>query len=82
MLDRFRPQDVAARAGLTSEIVGGDPAEFIRELARKFATGGPSIAIAGGSAGAQSNGLFNVEEAAMFLNLAGRQRRLDGRSGP
>ena len=67
MLDRFRPQDVAARAGLTSEIVGGDPVEFIRGLARKFASEGPSIAIAGGSAGAQSNGLFNIE-AAMVLN--------------
>ena len=67
MLDRFRPQDVAARAGLTSEIAGGDPVEFIRGLARKFATEGPSVAIAGGSAGAQSNGLFNVE-AALLLN--------------
>ena len=67
MLDRFRPQDVVARAGLTSEIVGGDPVEFVRGLARKFATEGPSIAIAGGSAGAQSNGLFNVE-AALLLN--------------
>ena len=67
MLDRFRPEDVVARAGITSEIAGGDPVEFIRGLARKFATEGPSIAIAGGSAGAQSNGLFNVE-AAMVLN--------------
>ena len=67
MLNSFRPGDVASKAGLTSEIAGGDPAEFIREIARKFATSGPSIAIAGGSAGAHSNGLFNVEAAA-FLN--------------
>ena len=67
MLDRFRPQDVVVRAGLTSEIVGGDPVEFVRGIARKFATEGPSIAIAGGSTGAQSNGLFNVE-AALLLN--------------
>lgn len=67
MLNRFRPEDVVGRAGLTSDVVGGDPAEFVRGIARKFATEGPSIAIAGGSAGAQSNGLFNVE-AAMVLN--------------
>jgi anaerobic selenocysteine-containing dehydrogenase len=67
LLDNYRPENVAPLVGLTPEIAGGDPAEFIRKLARDFATHGPSIAIAGGSAGAHSNGLFNVE-AASFLN--------------
>ena len=57
----------SATSALRPKIAGGDPAEFIRKLARDFATHGPSIAIAGGSAGAHSNGLFNVE-AATFLN--------------
>ena len=68
MLNAYRPETVAPLVGLTPAIAGGDPAEFIRKLARDFATLGPSIAIAGGSAGAHSNGLFNLE-AATVLNL-------------
>ncbi len=67
MLNGYRPEYVVQRIGLSSEIAGGDPVEFVRKLARDFATQGPSIAIAGGSAGAHTNGLFNVEAAA-FLN--------------
>ncbi len=70
-LDNYRPENVISDIGLTSEIAGGDPAEFIRKLARNFATHGPSIAIAGGSAGAHSNGLFNVEAAAVLNWLVG-----------
>ena len=71
ILDSFRPEVVAPLAGITPEIAGGDPAEFIRKLARDFATHGPSIAIAGGSAGAHSNGLFNVEAASVLNWLVG-----------
>jgi anaerobic selenocysteine-containing dehydrogenase len=71
LLNNYRPENVAGDIGLTSAIAGGDPAEFIRKLARDFATHGPSIAIAGGSAGAHSNGLFNVEAATVLNWLVG-----------
>ena len=71
ILNSFRPEVAAPLVGITPEIAGGDPAEFIRKLARDFATHGPSIAIAGGSAGAHSNGLFNLEAAAVLNWLVG-----------
>ena len=71
LLANYRPENVIHQVGITPEIAGGDPAEFIRNLARDFATHGPSIAIAGGSAGAHSNGLFNVEAATMLNWLVG-----------
>ena len=71
MLNSFRPEVAAPLVGITPEIAGGDPAEFIRKLARDFAAHGPSIAIAGGSAGAHSNGLFNVEAASVLNWLVG-----------
>ena len=73
LLNSYRPEIVAPLVGISSEIAGGDPAEFIRKLARDFAghSHGPSIAIAGGSAGAHSNGLFNVEAAAVLNWLVG-----------
>ncbi len=71
ILNAFRPEVTAPLVGITPEIAGGDPAEFIRKLARDFAGHGPSIAIAGGSAGAHSNGLFNVEAATVLNWLVG-----------
>ena len=71
LLANYRPENVIHQIGLTPEIAGGDPAEFIRGLARDFATHGPAIAIGGGSAGAHSNGLFNVEAAAVLNWLVG-----------
>ena len=71
ILNSFRPEIAAPLVGITPEVAGGDPAEFIRKLARDFATHGPSIAIAGGSAGAHSNGLFNVEAATALNWLVG-----------
>ena len=71
MLNGFRPEAVAQLVGITPEIAGGDPAGFIRKLAHDFATHTPSIAIAGGSAGAHSNGLFNLEAAAVLNWLVG-----------
>ena len=68
ILNSFRPEVVAPLAGLTPEMTGGNPVEFLKDLARKFAASQPSIAIGGGSAGAQSNGLFNLE-AIYALNL-------------
>ena len=71
ILESFRPEVTAPLVGISPEIAGGEPAEFIRKLARDFAGHGPSIAIAGGSAGAHSNGLFNVEAAAVLNWLVG-----------
>ena len=66
-LNTFRPEIVAPLAGLTPAMTGGDPVEFLKNLARDFAKTRPSIAIGGGSAGAQSNGLF-ILEAIYALN--------------
>ena len=71
ILNSFRPEVVAPLVGITQEIAGGDPVHFIEKLAEDFATHGPSIAIAGGSAGAHSNGLFNVEASAVLNWLVG-----------
>jgi anaerobic selenocysteine-containing dehydrogenase len=71
LLNGFRPENVVEQIGLTSEITGEDPVDFVRKLARDFATHGPSIAVAGGSAGAHTNGLFNVEAAALLNWLVG-----------
>ena len=70
-LEAFRPEAVAQKIGLTDEIAGGDPVEFIRRLAREFANNGPSLAIGGGSAGATDNGLFNLEAIYALNYLAG-----------
>ncbi|MDA1127269.1 MAG: molybdopterin-dependent oxidoreductase [Chloroflexi bacterium] len=66
-LNTFRPEVVVQLAGLTPEMTGGDPVEFLKDLARRFARTRPSVAIGGGSAGAQSNGLF-ILEAIYALN--------------
>ena len=71
ILNGFLPEAVAQLVGITPAIAGGDPAEFIRKLADDFATHKPAIAIAGGSSGAHSNGLFNVEAATVLNWLVG-----------
>ena len=71
ILNAFRPEAVVQLVGITPEVAGGDPVEFIEKLATDFATHGPSIAIAGGSAGAHSNGLFNVQAASVLNWLVG-----------
>ncbi len=70
-LNTFRPEIVAPRAGLTPEMTGGDPVDFLKNLARSFARTQPSVAIGGGSAGAQSNGLFNLEAIYALNYLVG-----------
>ena len=77
ILNAFRPEAVAPLVGITPEIAASlsgtndGPVHFIEKLAEDFATHGPSIAIAGGSAGAHSNGLFNLEAAAVLNWLVG-----------
>ncbi|MDA0263557.1 MAG: molybdopterin-dependent oxidoreductase [Chloroflexi bacterium] len=70
-LNTFRPEVVAPLAGLTPEMTGGNPVEFLKDLARKFAGSSPSVAIGGGSAGAQTNGLFALEAIYALNYLVG-----------
>ena len=70
-LNNFRPENVASKAGLTPEMTGGDPVDFLKNLARSFARTRPSVAIGGGSAGAQSNGLFSLEAIYALNYLVG-----------
>ena len=51
-LDQYNPNQIATRVGISSD--------QIRDVARRFATERPSIAIAGTSAAAHTNGLFNI----------------------
>ncbi|MSQ13762.1 MAG: 4Fe-4S ferredoxin [Dehalococcoidia bacterium] len=59
-LRAFRPGDVAS--------VTGVPAEKIERIAKEFADHQPGVVIGGGSAGAHTNGLFNLS-AIYSLNL-------------
>ncbi len=72
-LEAFRPEDVAGRIGLPEDLHGQGPVEVIQGLARKFAAeeNRPSIAIGGGSAGAHTNGLFNLEAIYALNYLVG-----------
>ena len=62
-LEKWAPDLVADRVGVS--------AERIIEVARKFASDGPSIAFGGGSAGAQTNGAFNLTAVYALNVLAG-----------
>ena len=71
-LTDFSPEKVAPKLGWPLEMLGSKPAvEIIRELAEKFAKDGPSLAIGGDSAGAQQNGLFNLEAIYALNYLVG-----------
>ncbi|MBI4236224.1 MAG: molybdopterin-dependent oxidoreductase, partial [Chloroflexi bacterium] len=63
-LAAYAPEAVAAQIGATRDAV---TAEKIREVAKVLAANKPALVIAGGSAAARSNGLFNVK-AALALN--------------
>ena len=68
----FSPETVGPKLGWPPEMLGGkSAAETIRELALKFAKDGPSLAIGGDSAGAQANGLFNLEAIYALNYLVG-----------
>ena len=59
------------KAGLTAEMTDGNAVEFVKNLARSFAASRPAVAIGGGSAGASSNGLFNLEAIYALNYLVG-----------
>ncbi len=72
VLERFSPETV----GPMLEIPGGlheghSAADFIRELAHEFASHRPSIALGGDSAGAHSNGRFNLQAIYALNYLVG-----------
>ena len=68
----FSPETVGPKLGWPEAMLGGkSAAETIRELALKFAKDGPSLAIGGDSAGAQENGLFNLEAIYALNYLVG-----------
>ena len=70
-LDAFRPEVAGVRIGLPDHLRGETPTEFIQNLAREFAGHRPSLAIGGGSAGAHTNGLFNLEAIYALNYLVG-----------
>ena len=70
-LDSFRPELIVEKAGLTAEMTDGNAVEFVKNLARSFAASRPAVAIGGGSAGASSNGLFNLEAIYALNYLVG-----------
>lgn len=71
-LDAFTPERIADRLELPAELLQGKlPAVYIRELARDFAGHRPAIALGGDSAGAHSNGLFNLQAIYALNYLVG-----------
>lgn len=56
----------------------GVPAEKITAIARKIAESGPAIVLGGGSAGAQTNGLFNLTQILNLNVLLGSVGRTGG----
>ncbi len=62
-LDPFTPETIADKVGVS--------AVKIRRIATEFAESGSSIAIGGGSAGAHSNGLFNLTAIYALNHLVG-----------
>ena len=68
----FSPETVGPKLGWPEAMLGSkSAADTIRELAEAFAKEGPSLAIGGDSAGAQENGLFNLEAIYALNYLVG-----------
>lgn len=71
-LAQFAPEQTAAMLELPPELLRGQsPAAYIRELARDFAGHRPAIALGGDSAGAHSNGSFNLQAIYALNYLVG-----------
>ena len=69
-LASFTPEAVGSRAGV-------DPEKIVR-IARDFLEHPPGLAIGGGSAGAHSNGLFNLNAIYALNHLSGSVDQLGG----
>ena len=60
-LEAFAPESIAGQLGIPEQLhEGKSAAEKIRDLANNFSHHGPSIALGGDSAGAHTNGQFNL----------------------
>ena len=71
-LNGFAPDAVGPTLGIPEGILHGkSPGDYIRDLARDFAGHTPALAIGGGTAAAQSNGLFNLEAIYALNYLVG-----------
>ena len=70
LLSGFRPDAILPILPTASEL-GEDPVRLVEELAHTFAEAKPGLAIGGGSAGAHSNGLFNLEAIYALNYLVG-----------
>ncbi len=71
-LASYRPENIAGQLGIPPELhAGKSAAEMLRGLARDFAGHRPAIALGGDSAGAHTNGLFNLQAIYALNYLAG-----------
>jgi anaerobic selenocysteine-containing dehydrogenase len=70
LLANYAPEQVADATGV--------PANHIRAIARRFASQQPALAIGGGSAGAQTNGLFNLTAVYALNRLVGNVNQPGG----
>ena len=75
-LNGFEPDAVGPTLGIPDGLLRGkSPGDYIRDLARDFAGHTPALAIGGGTAAAQSNGLFNLEAIYALNYLVGSAGR-------
>lgn len=71
-LNGYSPENIGSQIGVPDDITGAHSvAELIRTVAREFASHAPAVAIGGGSAGASTNGLFNLEAIYLLNHLVG-----------
>ncbi|MCH8207330.1 MAG: molybdopterin-dependent oxidoreductase [Chloroflexi bacterium] len=75
-LDAFAPTAVAGKISDAAPV--DETADRIRRVAREFAESGPALAIGGGSAGAHTNGLFNLTSIYSLNHLVGSVGRPGG----
>ena len=72
VLEAFAPERVASLLGIPEKLhPGKSAAEKIRDLANNFSHHGPSIALGGDSAGAHTNGQFNLMAIYVLNYLVG-----------
>ena len=75
-LDAFAPNLVAAR--ISDAATAEETADRIRKIAHDFAESDAALAIGGGSAGAHTNGLFNLSAIYSLNHLVGNVGRPGG----
>ena len=68
----YSPENIGSQLGTPDNVLGSHSvSELIRTVAREFASHRPAIAIGGGTAGASTNGLFNLESIYLLNHLVG-----------